>query len=134
MSIPAKESLQASGIMPSLTVNNLQESLRFYEALGFTVDEKWEQEGVLLGAMLKAGHCQLGLSQDDGQKGRDRVKGVGIRLYIEAGNDIDAMAAQAKHAGLTLAVEPRDTEWGARAFDVVDPSGFLLTISSPAKS
>ncbi len=63
----------------------------------------------------------------------DRVKGVGVRLYIEADGDIDAIAARAKAAGVTLQSEPKDTEWGTRAFDVTEPSGFLMTIASPTK-
>jgi hypothetical protein len=31
---------------------------------------------------------------------------------------------------LTLKSEPRDTEWNSRAFELADPSGFLLTIFS----
>lgn len=127
-----KTTLQGRNIMPSLTVNNLQSSLSFFEGLGFEVEHRWEDKGVLLGAMLKAGDVRLGLSQDDGKKGLDRAKGVGMRLYIEAGGDIDQAAAQARAAGLTLAKEPHDTEWGARAFDVTEPSGFVLTIASPA--
>lgn len=127
-----KTTLQGKSIMPSLTVNNLQGSLAFFKGLGFEIEDRWEDKGVLLGAMLKAGDVRLGLSQDDGKKGLDRVKGVGMRLYIEAGGDIDQAAAQARAAGLTLAKEPHDTEWGARAFDVTEPSGFVLTIASPA--
>ena len=29
-----------------------------------------------------------------------------------------------------LKSEPRDTEWNSRAFELIDPSGFLLTIYS----
>ena len=118
--------------MPSLTVDDLQRSLDFFAGLGFTIEDRWEDKGVLLGAMLKAGDARLGLSQDDGKRGRDRVKGVGMRLYIEADGDIDEVAARAKRAGITLRQEPHDTEWGARAFDVDEPSGFLITITSPA--
>ncbi len=118
--------------MPGLTVDNLQQSLAFFGGLGFEVEDRWEQNGVLLGAMLKAGDARLGLSQDDGKKGRARTKGVGMRLYIEAAEDIDLVAARARAAGITLTTEPHDTEWGARAFDVTEPSGFLLTIASPA--
>lgn len=132
MADTATATLQAKGIMPNLTVNDLQQSLKFFDALGFEVEERWEDKGVLLGAMLKAGQARLGLSQDDGQKGRDRVKGVGMRIYIEASNDIDALAARAKAAGVTLKSEPADTDWGSRAFDVTEPSGFMLTIMSPS--
>lgn len=124
--------LQGMSIMPSLTVNNLSESEKFFTALGFEIEDRWEHEGVLMGLMLKGGNARLGLSQDDGKKGMNRVKGAGVRLYIEANGDIDAVAARAKAAGVTLAKEPHDTEWGARAFEVTEPSGFLLTIASPS--
>ena len=118
--------------MPSLTVNNLQDSEKFFTALGFEIEDRWEDKGVLMGLMLKGGNARLGLAQDDGKKGQDRVKGVGVRIYIEATGDINAVAARAKAAGVTLAKEPHDTEWGTRAFEVTEPSGFLITISSPA--
>jgi uncharacterized glyoxalase superfamily protein PhnB len=44
--------------------------------------------------------------------------------------NIDQLAARAKKAGVALDSEPHDTEWGSRAFDVTEPSGFKLTISS----
>ena len=94
--------------------------------------DRWEENGVLLGVMLKAGSVDLGLSQDDGKKGRDRVKGVGMRLYIETKDDIDEVAARAKAAGVALTSEPHDTDWKTRAFEATEPSGFLVTISSPA--
>ena len=122
--------LHGKSVMPSLTVDNLQQSLDFFSGLGFEIEDRWEDKGVLLGAMLKAGDTRLGLSQDDGKKGRDRVKGVGMRLYIETADDIDQVAARARAAGVTLTSEPHDTEWGSRAFEVMEPSGFALTITS----
>ncbi len=122
--------LQAKTMSPSLTVDDLQRSIRFFEALGFGVDERWEEGGVLLGVMLKAGEARIGLSQDDWKKGRDRQKGVGMRVFIGTTQDIDDLAAGAKAAGVTLDEEPHDTPWGVRAFDVTEPSGFKVTISS----
>ena len=124
--------LQGKSVMPSLTVNDLKQSEAFFTGLGFEIKDRWEQDGKLLGLMLRAGEARLGLSQDDGKKGMDRVKGIGVRLYIEADGDINAVAERAKAAGITLAREPHDTEWGTRAFEVTEPSGFLLTIASPA--
>ena len=121
--------LNAKSVMPTLTVDDLQRSLDFFSGLGFEVVERWEENGVLQGVTLKAGDARLGVSQDDFKKGRDRKKGVGMRLYIEAA-DIDEIAARAKAAGVKLASEPRDTEWGARALEVTEPSGFLLPIAS----
>ena len=126
-------SLHGKGVMPSLTVNNLQQSLDFFSGLGFEVEDRWEENGKMLGAMLKAGDARLGLSQDDGKKGLNRQKGVGMRIYIEAADDIDLVAARAKASGIALTREPHDTDWGSRAFEVTEPSGFLLTIGSPAE-
>ena len=128
------KTLHGKSVMPSLTVNNLQQSLDFFGGLGFEVEDRWEHNGVLLGAMLKAGDARLGLTQDDGKKGHDRTKGVGIRIYIEAADDIDQVAARARAAGIALTSEPHDTEWGTRAFEVTEPSGFALTIASPAST
>jgi len=127
-------SLKGKSVMPSLTVNNLQQSLDFFAGLGFEVEDRWEVDGKLLGAMLKAGEARLGLSQDDGKKGTNRTKGVGMRLYVEAADDIDKVAARAKAAGISLAKEPHDTDWGTRAFEVTEPSGFLLTIASSPRA
>lgn len=127
-----KNTLHGLSAMPGLTVNDLQQSLAFFAGLGFEVEDRWEDKGVLLGAMLKGGNVRLGLSQDDGKKGRDRVKGAGVRLYIEASDNIDEIAARAKAAGIALTKEPYDTSWGSRAFDATEPSGFALTIASPS--
>jgi uncharacterized glyoxalase superfamily protein PhnB len=125
-----QEALQVSTIAPSLTVDDLQKSITFYEGLGFVVDERWEENGTLLGVMMRAGKSQIGLSQDDWKKGRDRKKGVGMRVFMSTTQNVDEIAKRAKSAGITLASEPHDTEWKSRVFEVTDPSGFLLTISS----
>ena len=126
-----QEAVQISSIVPTLTVDDLQKSIAFYEALGFAIDEKWEDKGTLLGVMLRAGKTQIGLNQDDWKKGRDRKKGIGVRLSIETTpRNVDEIAKRARNAGITLTSEPHDTEWKSRAFEVTDPSGFLLTVFS----
>jgi uncharacterized glyoxalase superfamily protein PhnB len=134
MATTQNATLKGTSVMPSLTVNKLHESLEFFAGLGFEIEDKWEKDGVLLGAMLKAGEARLGINQDDGKKGLDRVKGVGVRIYIEANDDIDQVAARAKAAGIKLKSEPHDTDWGNRAFEVDEPSGFALTIGSRSSS
>jgi uncharacterized glyoxalase superfamily protein PhnB len=129
-----QEALQVSTIAPSLTVDDLQKSITFYEALGFAIDEKWEENGTLLGVMMRAGKSEIGLSQDDWKKGRDRKKGIGMRLTMSTTQNVDAIAARAKGEGIRLVSEPHDTEWKSRAFEVTDPSGFLLTIYSEPSS
>ena len=85
----AQETLQITSIVPNFTVDDLQKSITFYEGLGFAVDERWEEEGTLLGVMLRAGKNRIGLSQDDWKKGRDRKKGVGMRVFIATTQNVD---------------------------------------------
>ena len=134
MTTTVETRLQAKTVSPTFTVNDLQRSVAFFEGLGFGIEEKWEENGVLLGVMMRAGDAHINLSQDDWKKGRDRQKGVGMRLYVNTTQDIDQLAADAKKAGVTLDTEPHDTPWGSRVFDVTDPSGFRLTIASEESS
>ena len=124
--------LQAKTLSSSFTVNDLQQSIGFFEGLGFGVEERWEEKGVLLGVMLRAGEARIGLSQDDWKKGRDRQKGVGVRLFIATAQGIDQLASRAKDAGVALDTLSRTIHRGAPArLDVTEPSGFKLTIVQP---
>jgi uncharacterized glyoxalase superfamily protein PhnB len=133
MATATESTLQAKTLGTSLTVNDIQQSIRFFEGLGFAVGDRWEEGGKLLGVMMKAGETEIGLSQDDWKKGRDRQKGVGIRLFVSTTQNIDEAAKRAKDAGVKIDMEPHDTEWGTRAFEVTEPSGFKITISSPVQ-
>jgi predicted lactoylglutathione lyase len=123
------ESLRLRSIMPSFTVNDIQRSTAWYrDGLGFFVAERWEEGGRLQGVMLKAGACQLGLSQDDFSKGRDRSKGVGFRLWCETAQDVDAIAKRLRAFGGTIMEEPGD-RWDTYGFTAQDPDGFKITIT-----
>ena len=130
MPLAQPAALNAKTILPGLTVDDLTRSIAFYEALGFGVAERWEQDGALMSVMIQAGDLQIGLNQDDWKKGRDRVKGLGTRLNIETAQNIDQIAAGVKAAGFAVDVEPFDTPWKTRQFELTDPSGFKLTVSS----
>ena len=122
--------LNAKSLLPGYTVDDLGKSIAFYEALGFIVSQRWDDNGVLLGATMQAGDLEIGLNQDDWKKGRDRQKGLGTRLNIETLQNIDEIAARVKSAGYKIDVEPFDTQWKTRQFELTDPSGYKLTISS----
>jgi lactoylglutathione lyase len=125
------ETLRLRSASPSFTVDDLQRSLAFYrDVLGFTERERWERDGALHGVELVAGSVSVFLAQDDWQKGHDRVKGQGFRIYCDTAQDVDAIARRIQERGGTLAEEPKDQPWGGRDFAVVDPDGFKITISS----
>ena len=130
MATATESVLKAKTLSTSLTVNDVQQSIRFFEGLGFAVDDRWEENGKLMGVMMKAGEVMIGLSQDDWKKGRDRQKGVGMRLFVSTTQNIDEVAARARKAGVAIDMDPHDTEWGSRAFEVTEPTGFKITVAS----
>ena len=125
------ETLRLRGIAPSITVGDVDTSLKWYrDVVGFVAKETWEKDGELMAAEMVAGSQTLLLMQDDWAKGRDRVKGEGIRLLLDTNQHIDDLAEAIRDRGGVLASEPADKPWGARAFDLVDPDGFKLTVSA----
>jgi uncharacterized glyoxalase superfamily protein PhnB len=122
--------LSLTSAAPGLTVDDIEKSFAWYcDILGFTVTERWMRDDVLHGGAISLGDVTLYLGQDDWQKGRDRKKGEGVRLYWYTDQDVDELAAAIKARGGTLASEPEDG-WGARTFSLVDPTGYKITISS----
>lgn len=128
------DGLRLTSVSPGLTVNDIQKSLAWYrDVLGFKVGERWESDGVLQGVELSAGDAMFMIGQDDWKKGRDRVKGVGVRLYCETGQDIDRLASRIKAQGGTLTQEPKDQPWAVRDLTVDDPDGYKITIGKDLK-
>ena len=118
-------------VAPSITSNDLAASLKFYTVLGFSIQETWKDpQGVAQGYSLKAGKTELMIGQDDFAKGKDRKKGEGMRLYLITKESVDKVAERVRAQGITLESEPADQSWGGRTFNVSDPDGVKLTVSS----
>lgn len=125
------ETLRLRRLSPSLTANDLGASIRWYcDVLGCALEEEWKDGDRVVGAELKAGTVTFMLSQDDFAKGRDRVKGVGLRFYCSTAQNVDRLAAEIEARGGVLAQRPTTQPWGTRDFTVVDPDGFKLTIGN----
>ncbi len=125
------ETLRLRSLGAGLTVNDLAKSLAWYrDVLGFVPGEEWRSGGELMGMELRAGAVTLWLNQDDWKKGRERIKGLGFRMFAETAQDIDALAAKVKASGGVLSHEPQTTPWGDREFGIVDPDGYAITISN----
>ena len=123
------ETLRLRSFEPTFTVNDIERSLRFYtDVLGFIVIEEMTDGAALQGALLQAGTCTLGLSQDDWAKGRDRKKGEGMRIWCKTGQDINALAKRITAAGGQLSDEPKNQPQAARTLSIKDPDGFVLSI------
>jgi uncharacterized glyoxalase superfamily protein PhnB len=124
------EKLEARSLDVSLTVSDITRSMRLYiDGLGFEVAEKHDHHGQLIAVSLKSSDVRVLLSQDSFEKGRDRVKGLGVRLYLHTDQDLGELAEQAKAVGMTVERELRQLPWGPMGFTVTDPDGYQLAIS-----
>lgn len=126
----SQETVEGSALAASLTVNDINKSLTWYQNAGFIVDQKYDRDGKLVAASLKAGEARIVIGQDDGAKGWDRKKGEGCSLQITTKQNINDLANRVKARGVSLAAEPSDTPWGTRVFRLKDPDGFTFVISS----
>ncbi len=125
------ETLRLRTLTPALTVADLDVSLAWYcDVVGFVVVEKWEDDGKISGVIVEAGRVRLFLVQDDFAKGRERDKGAGFRFFCATAQDVDQLADAIRSRGGSLEQDPTDQPWGSRSFDLVDPDGFRMTITS----
>ena len=97
------------------TVKDIEASMTFYEALGFTRAEYAEDAGT---ATMVLGDCRLGLFQ--GHLDPDRPQ-----LIFWQG-PIEAVAGAAEQAGLSFRSALRHDEEGGGAFMLDDPDGHPL--------
>ena len=117
-----------------MTVANLERSVDWYtNILGLEVDRRHERDGRLIAVSLRGGAVRILLTQDDGAKGLDRVKGEGMSLQFTTHQNADALASAIKTRGGTLDTDPVTAPHGPRVFRLRDPDGFRLTISSTQK-
>ena len=125
--IGKQAALDGQALRASLTVAEIVRSLAWYcDGLGFVVDREFVREGRLMAVSLRAGSIRILLTQDDGARGADRVKGEGFSLSIVTTQDLDAIARRvSKHTGATVA--PEDSRFG-RVLRLQDPDGFRLVL------
>ncbi|HEV8241648.1 MAG TPA: VOC family protein [Thermoanaerobaculia bacterium] len=117
----------------ALTADDVERSVKFWvDGVGFHVKDRWEEDGKLRGVEMIAGACMIGLSQDDWAKGRSRTKGVGISVYAEASQSVDALAERLRSRGVDFK-GPETNPWGWRQVVLTDPDGFRLTVYNEKK-
>jgi catechol 2,3-dioxygenase-like lactoylglutathione lyase family enzyme len=110
--------------VPILPADDLAVAKAFYvDGLGFSVTFEASEDGRsgLLG--LERGTIQLTLDSPMKGHGRDAC----VSLHVD---DTDAYYREWS-TRVTVLRAPRDEEWGARTFDLLDPSGNTIFVMGP---
>ena len=111
------ESLRLRSAGPSFTVSDIEKSLVFYrDVLGFTLKERWEQDGALHGVELVAGKVTLLARPGRLAEGARPAEGPGLPHLLRdvAGRRRDRRPGQGGRRALLE--EPKDQPWGGRDF------------------
>jgi catechol 2,3-dioxygenase-like lactoylglutathione lyase family enzyme len=115
----------------TLGVADLARSLRFYEALGWKRGNK-EAEVVFfqLKGMILALWSRESLATDAGMKDAGAgFSGIALAYNARSREEADAVLAEAKRAGATIAKPAHDTFWGGYSGYFSDPDGHLWEVA-----
>jgi catechol 2,3-dioxygenase-like lactoylglutathione lyase family enzyme len=107
----------------TLATHDMGCAVRFYRVLGFALVSGGETAAFTSFA-LGAGHLNLIVAPPEahwGWWGR-------VIVHVD---DVDALHARARAAGLRPEAPPRDAEWGERYFHLTDPDGHELSFARP---
>ena len=105
---------------------DIEASLAFYAALGFGVVGR--KEGPPYASIVRD-DVRIGMVQAPGQSAEHRAVPVGTEIVI-AVDDIHAERDRVVAAGIELAEDLQEREWGLTDFRVHDPDGYYLRITS----
>jgi catechol 2,3-dioxygenase-like lactoylglutathione lyase family enzyme len=122
----------------NITVNDVDESIAFYGALGLEVRNdvasgkyRWvtlgSDEQPELGIVLSVPHA--GRSKADGDVLQELLtKGV-LPMLVFRSDDIDATFETLRSSGAEVLQEPMDQDWGPRDCAFRDPSGNMVRVA-----
>lgn len=109
----------------TLGVRDLGRALRFYEALGWRSHAGMQDDVVFFqaGGMVVALWDRASLAADSAVPDGGGWGGVTLAYNTRSPAEVDAVVAEARAAGATVAREPGPTFWGGYSAVFVDPDG-----------
>jgi uncharacterized protein len=109
----------------TLGVVDLERSRRFYEALGWKVGAQPDDDVVFFqtGGSIVALWDRAKLAKDSGVEDGGGWGGVTLAHNVRSPQEVDAIIAEARAAGATIARAGAETFWGGYSGVFVDPDG-----------
>lgn len=106
---------------PALPSLDLDVSILFYQALGFTLAARYDTENYAI-VYRDGAELHLWLTQD-----RHVAENSGCYLHVD---DADVLWREWRNRDIPRLSMPEDKAWGQREFHVLDPSGNLIRVGS----
>lgn len=119
-----------SGVIPSLLAKDLDETVKFYRVLGFSVTGRYPEAGPPTWVEATRGDAVLQFYADPPQGTPESPMCSGT-FYLGV-SDVAALATQLRSEGVVLEWGPEVMDYGQLEFGVRDPNGYLLAFSEPA--
>ena len=109
----------------TLGVANLERSRTFYEALGWTSDSEPGGDVVFFqaGGMVVALWSRTELAADSGVEDTGGWGGITLAHNVRSPEEVDAVLAEARRAGASIARDGAATFWGGYSGVFLDPDG-----------
>ena len=109
----------------TLGVADIGRSRRFYEGLGWETNAGTEDDVVFFqaGDMVFALWDRARLAEDSCVEDGGGWGGVTLAVNVGSPEEVDAIAEEARKAGVTIGREPAETFWGGYSAIFVDPDG-----------
>ena len=109
-------------VVPMIHVPDVRAALRWYESIGFSAVDTFEDGDEITFAILSYGNSQIMLNTGGRASTDDRRD---MDLYVRA-DDVDRLYERLK-ANVEIRQGLENTFYGTREFIVRDPNGFWLT-------
>jgi len=109
----------------TLGVGDLAGARAFYEALGWKTGAEADADVVFFqaGGMIVALWDRAALAADSGVEDPGGYGGITLAHNVGSPGEVDAVIAEARKAGATIAREPAETFWGGYSGVFLDPDG-----------
>jgi catechol 2,3-dioxygenase-like lactoylglutathione lyase family enzyme len=115
----------------TLGVADLRRARGFYEALGWTTSAEPDSDVVFFqtGGMIVALWSRTELAADSGVNDTHGWGGITLAHNVRSPAEVDAVLAEAKSAGATIARPGAETFWGGYSGVFVDPDGHAWEVA-----
>ena len=121
--------LKVDGLTPILNVSSIEESVRWFAKLGWSVGFLWNEPPDF--GSVKNGSSEIFLCLD-GQgcrAGADETGGTWMTWWVATPSDVDVAHELAVKEGIEVTMPPIDMPWDVRECHIRHPDGHTFRVS-----